>query len=965
MNLFSPPPRLDRLQIEITTACNLRCAGCQRTEGVVAGSWESRHMPVDRFVRVMEHAPPARALVLQGIGEPSLHPHLAQLCRLGADSGKFAMIGFNTNALARDPSYFADLRQHGLTHLSVSVDSLVPALATQARAGTDCGRLRSAIATLAAVFAHRLTLSVVVSRANLEGLAGLLEELARLGGRLVEIQPLVSYGPAGQGLHLDAMGLERLRRIIARQRRLFPAQTIIPAPAVIPNGGRCRRPFHAAYVTVEGMLTPCCLTDDAGLFGQADLGRQDFATLWQSDTVAEWFTAYLDRLPEICRGCSNDPSGGRVATVADAADALRQGLAQARTGDAPQAEQSFRRALDSPSSVEALHQLAIQAQQRGQTGQAVALLQTAQTLRPSPRQAHNLAVLLNSLGDRQGADRLLVSAIRGDRDDTQAYRTLAAQRRQAGDKPGSAQILHLLLNRQMETGTATGTEVLVDELLSVDTDGKLLETANLLRSVGWTGLAGRILGMLAQRHPGHLGIALYRCIALLPVCYQSDGEIEAVRQRYRAALTNFADAVVAASPDQLQTGAAQVGGAKPFYLSYQGRNDHDLQSLYGRSISRLLAAADGPLPAPAIRTDRKRRIGIVSAYFRFHSISKLFAGWIRRLDPESFDLIAYDLRGEPPTPWVSGQLDLCRGGVRRGPAEDAAWIKAILGDAPDVLIYPEIGMEPMAVRLAARRLAPVQCVSWGHPVTTGLPSIDYFLSGALMEPEDGQSHYTERLVRLPNLGIWYEPLPDGGQRLNRAGLGLRDDAVVFVCCQSLYKYQPRYDGVLIRIAQALPQAQFLFIGAAEAPRTAQFRQRLTAAFAAAGLDVARHVVVTQPVPPEAFPGLLRLGDVYLDSMDWSGGNTSLEAAACDLPLLTLPGPLMRGRHTAGILRMMGLPQFIATDEDDYVAQAVALASPHRRREASHLVAERKQRLYRDETAIKALEDFLRKAITRP
>src|SRR5450755_3965716 len=117
-----------------------------------------------------------------------------------------------------------------------------------------------------------------------------------------------------------------------------------------------------------------------------------------------------------------------------------------------------------------------------------------------------------------------------------------------------------------------------------------------------------------------------------------------------------------------------------------------------------------------------------------------------------------------------------------------------------VLIYPEIGMDKVSAQLAAQRLAAVQCASWGHPVTSGFPTIDYFISSDLMEPADAADHYCERLVRLPNLSIHYEPsdiAPDG---IDRMQLGLRAGAVGFWCGQSLPKYMPQFDEVFARIA---------------------------------------------------------------------------------------------------------------------------------------------------------------------
>jgi len=100
----------------------------------------------------------------------------------------------------------------------------------------------------------------------------------------------------------------------------------------------------------------------------------------------------------------------------------------------------------------------------------------------------------------------------------------------------------------------------------------------------------------------------------------------------------------------------------------------------------------------------------------------------------------------------------------------------------------------------------------------------------------------------------------------------------------------------------------------------------------------------------------------LDSVGWSGGNTTLEALAQNLPVITCDGSLMRGRVSAGILRMMGIPEAIAGTVDDYVALAVRIGkNPSWRAELKQRIASDKHRLYRDRTCIAALEDFLGRA----
>ena len=95
-------------------------------------------------------------------------------------------------------------------------------------------------------------------------------------------------------------------------------------------------------------------------------------------------------------------------------------------------------------------------------------------------------------------------------------------------------------------------------------------------------------------------------------------------------------------------------------------------------------------------------------------------------------------------------------------------------------MYPEIGMNAPTMQMAALRLAPVQCTAWGHPVTTGLPTIDYFLSSELMEAENAQDHYSEKLIRLPNIGVSYPKPYIPSLSKTRADYQLPEDAILYL-----------------------------------------------------------------------------------------------------------------------------------------------------------------------------------------
>jgi protein O-GlcNAc transferase len=258
----------------------------------------------------------------------------------------------------------------------------------------------------------------------------------------------------------------------------------------------------------------------------------------------------------------------------------------------------------------------------------------------------------------------------------------------------------------------------------------------------------------------------------------------------------------------------------------------------------------------------------------------------------------------------------------------------------------------------------------GHPETSGFPTIDYYLGSNLMEPADAQAHYTEDLVRLPNLGVAYVPPPTETAAVRREEIGLRPDAVAFWCCQHLPKYQPDFDRVFARIARGADEAQvlaqFVFISSPRGDAlTQRFHARLAAAFAAVGLDVRRHVVMLSRLTTPQFLGVAAICDVFLDSIGWSGLNSALESLAADLPIVTWPGPLMRSRHCGAILQMLGIDETIARSEDDYVDIAVRLArDPALRSALRQRTAANKAKLFADPTPVRALEQWIEDVVRR-
>jgi protein O-GlcNAc transferase len=447
------------------------------------------------------------------------------------------------------------------------------------------------------------------------------------------------------------------------------------------------------------------------------------------------------------------------------------------------------------------------------------------------------------------------------------------------------------------------------------------------------------------------------CSAALPILYADEAEIGRQRTEYERRLRALcADYDAGRTPPDMTKG---LGMAQPFFLAYQGRNDRDLQKLFGGLASRIMAKHHGAVklaapPGPG----EPIRVGIVCGFFFQHSVWKVgVRGWVTELDKQRFQVFCYNTSYKQDAETEIAKAHAYR--FEQGPHPAEEWRRIIEADRPHVIIYPEIGMNHEASELAALRLAPVQCSYIGHPQTSGYPTIDCFLSGELFEPADGAEHYSEKLVKLPNIAFHYEPLKLDTVILNRQELGLRPSATVYWCAQSLFKYLPQHDEVFPRIAREAGDCQFVFIRHMGHGVTELFQKRLERAFAAHGLKSTDHCVLLDAMSMSRFAAASRQCDVMLDSIGWSGGNTTLEAMAQDLPVVTFEGDLMRGRVSAGMLRMIGMPETVAGTIDEYVSLAIRIArDPEWRASLKMRVVRDRERLYRDHTCIAALEQFL-------
>ena len=383
-----------------------------------------------------------------------------------------------------------------------------------------------------------------------------------------------------------------------------------------------------------------------------------------------------------------------------------------------------------------------------------------------------------------------------------------------------------------------------------------------------------------------------------------------------------------------------------FLLAYQGQNDLELQSRYGSWLCRQSARFQ---PVRALTVPK--RIGLVSSFWRTCTVGSYFASWIDALKTAGFSVELYQLGPECDALTERLIATSEHGAVLNGTLEQIA--ETIAGRGLDVLIYPELGMDGRTLTLASLALARVQLCAWGHPVTTGLPSIQSFLSCAAMEPENSASHYSERQILLPRLGTRYlKPARPPARTATELGLPLGGRVLV---AQSPFKLLPDNDLRMVALAHAAPAAQFILFDTFYSGVNDAIRLRLETTFDAHDLNPAR--LHWQPITDRArFLQIAQACDVALDSLGFSGGNTSLDALVMGLPLVTSPGEFMRGRQSGAMLAALGLEHCVVAAEA--IAETAAKYLLHRdaRNAYGALLSERLDDYLLDDAPLKALVD---------
>jgi len=617
-----------------------------------------------------------------------------------------------------------------------------------------------------------------------------------------------------------------------------------------------------------------------------------------------------------------------------AAAAYNLGLLQEQAGDVAAAEQSYRQALVSePDALHALTNLGNLLRAQGRLTEAERPLARAQALAGQDAAANgNLALLRIDQARHAQARELAERATQLQPDNPAWWEALGTALRLGQDADAAIAPLRRA-------------EVLAPKIAAIP-----LQLALALADSGDFAAAQAAYARALVLAPDWTRARWQQALAV-PAVPANTTEADAALARFDAGLDELHR-----DPGDSEAAFDCAQAVGVFAMHYLPGDHTARQRRYGDLLNAVAARARPQwqqVDWTALAHGGRLRVGFVSAYLHEHVVERYFGGWIRGLDPARFERYVWYTGASADARTTALRETVEHYAEPAGSFDDLA--AALRAARLDVLIYLDVGLDPRQQALAALRLAPVQCAAYGHPVGTGLATLDHYLSGAALEPAQAQRHYRENLIVLPGLGCAPRaPATPGKSAANDLRVPGRPLAL---CLQNLIKLPPAFDAVLAAVLAASGAVLVLFDRSPGISR--RFVARLNVALQAQGLDPADCLRVEAARPYADYLALVQQADLVLDSPGFSGGGTSLDALGVGTPVVAFDGEFARGRQTAAMLRQLDLAELIAADDAAYVALATALLADAPRREALRArLQARAAELFDNADVVPALEKFL-------
>jgi tetratricopeptide (TPR) repeat protein/glycosyltransferase involved in cell wall biosynthesis len=682
--------------------------------------------------------------------------------------------------------------------------------------------------------------------------------------------------------------------------------------------------------------------------GYSNLGR-----LWMAQGRIEEALACLRRSLELKPGFAEAHN--------------RLGLALQKQGKAEEAAASYRAALQSnPAFAEADVNLGNVLKEKGDLDEAIACYQRALQLKPDCAEAYNnLSFAFRERGKLDEAIAFCRRALELKPDFAEAHDNLGAAFGDQG-KPDEALACHrraLELKPDFALAHSNLGNVLKDQghidravasyrralELKPKDSGARINLAIALAEQEKLPEAKECYHELLRLRPPDLDRELLqlRMEVLCPGVFENVESIDA----YRRGLLRLAEN---SPPLHLQPRLARLAlsaAEPPFNLLYHGRDNRPLKEAYARIFRE-------ERPPDMHRAGAARpQIGLLVTPRHEGIFVRFWNGMLQRMKTDRFQLVILCAHAGAEGLRAAVGTDSVRL-LPIPPRLDHA-IQTIRAARLDVLYYWEVGSDATNYFLPFFRLAPVQCTSLALQDTSGIAQLDYYLSSSLIEPEDPQQHYTEKLLCAKTL-LTYHPrqvLPETFKP--REAFGLHPRQHVYLCAQNVRKFHPDFDPILAGILQR--DAAGVIVIAED--KHGYLAEKLRRRFAATIPEAARRIVFLPRQKYADYLSLVWAADVLLDPLYYSGGTTSYEALSLGKPIVTWPWRLQIGRSVLAFYRKMGIAGCVAAGAEEYIKTAVSLGTDRDYRDAvGREIAAASGELFEDAGAVREHEEIFERLV---
>ena len=331
---------------------------------------------------------------------------------------------------------------------------------------------------------------------------------------------------------------------------------------------------------------------------------------------------------------------------------------------------------------------------------------------------------------------------------------------------------------------------------------------SLLIEIGRVDEAHNCDHKLLALKPDNIGYRISSALSMSPIV-QSVDEINSYRDKYEKGLESLKKyKYVTEKPGLAIT-------ANFFHLAYHGKDNlkilkktSDLFRQIIPSINYVSKNINNP------KKQKKIKVGFISEFLTSHTVGRIFEGLIKNIDRNKFEIVIFHTL-QTKKSLVKKDIDESANNVVNLSNKIQEQQQQVEKENLDILFYTDIGMSASTYFLAFSRLAPVQIVSWGHTETTGISTIDYFLSSTFFEPDKTKKKYSERLICLDQIPTYYEPHQNIGPMKNRSELKLPVDAKLYGCPQPLFKLHPDFDAILAEILLKDPKGYIILVAGVE------------------------------------------------------------------------------------------------------------------------------------------------------